>query len=97
MTKKDYERLKELANEIKAEKRTWHRVWFFGGDKKDTSIDDYVTRYKSNKGEIIEVNYSFTNINERWYTIKVGCDKVLGTDEIYFDTLKEAKAYFEEV
>ena len=46
----------------------WTRVRFFGGDKKDQdeNVSDYVTAYvKGNKR--IEVQYSFTSINNKWY------------------------------
>ena len=74
----------------------WNRVWFFGKDKKDTTIDDYVTRYESEYGEIIEVEYSMT-MTSRWYMVSVSYPtSPLSTSLFSFDTLKEAKLFVEE-
>lgn len=62
----------------------WNRIWFFGGTKKDTDIDDYVTRYKADDGRIIEVRYTM-DMNTRWYEV--------AEDGEWFDTLKEAKEH----
>ena len=59
------------------------KEWFFGGSKKDNSIDDYVDRYVASNGAIIECKYGFTSFSNRWYEV----------DGKHFDTLAEAKAY----
>ena len=74
----------------------WNRVWFFGKDKKDTTIDDYVTRYESEHGETIEVDYSLT-MSRRWYLVAVTYpSSPLSSSVFSFDTLKEAKMFVEE-
>ena len=59
------------------------KVWFFGRETKDTTIDDYITRYIADNGKVIECQYGFTNASSRWYE----------ADGKSFDTLKEAKEY----
>lgn len=54
ITKRDYERLSELVNEVKTKKTKWTRRWMYGHDKK-MDEDDYVSRYTSEYGEVIEV------------------------------------------
>ena len=74
----------------------WKRVWFFGKDKKDPTIDDYVTRYESEYGETIEVEYTYT-MSTRWYMVSVSYPAFpLSTSLFSFDTLKEAKLFVEE-
>ena len=62
--------------------KKFKRVWCFGGDEKDTAIDDFVVAYVLNDIRI-EVCYLFSNDNIRWYKVNDRC----------FDLLKDAKKY----
>ena len=65
----------------------YYRKWFFGGSVKDTdpNITDYVIAYISETGITIDVEYSFTSMHDRWYTV----------NGVSFNTLAEAKMYVE--
>ena len=59
------------------------REWFFGGEKKDTEMEDWVSAYVREDGLRIEVKYAFGNNHDRWYEV----------GGRWFSTLKAAKAY----
>ena len=44
----------------------YRRVWFFGGDKKENDIDDYITSYVAENGKVIEVKHAFKS----FFTLK---------------------------
>ena len=65
----------------------YRRVWFFGGDKKENDIDDYITSYVAENGKVMAVKHSFMCWSTRWYEVE-------GKS---FFTLKDAKAFVESL
>lgn len=44
-------------------------VWFFGGNKKDPELDDYIDKYVAENGVEIDCCHGFTNWSNRWYEV----------------------------
>lgn len=59
------------------------RFYFFGGEKKDKTMDDWVEKYVAENGVEIKVLHGFSSWSYTWY-------ETLGKT---FETLKEAKQY----
>ena len=59
------------------------RFYFFGGEKKDKTTDDWVEKYVAENGVEIKVLHGFSSLSYTWY-------ETLGKT---FETLKEAKQY----
>ena len=57
------------------------RVWFFGGDKRDESFEDWVEKYIADNGKVIEVEFGLLSNRVIGYKI----------DGKFYQYLKDAK------